>query len=1196
MPQLTELRLTVARELRGELGRPGVLTPDQARLFSQAVRLGWRGAGLNVWTPERRAQQISDARRLVEMASVFTELGDTANAEDLWRRAGDLFEWLARSHPAEPAAEEKLVPLTLLGAAAFHLAGLPAMASALLAQARPGIPAGTIFAAFLRADFAGVINAAADFWTANPNLTRPAAESSMSPDDPAFLGVELVRSLGLIAAALRTNQRERLAIALARLRTLARVATRARTEDLWLVMELTAQVADRFAAQSLWGGVTSLAKRMSPEGRERLASYVRAMFGSGRGLLWPSQREGVARLVQGGSFALCTPTGSGKTTVAELALLDALYAETAPAAPLAIYLVPSRALAAEVEARLGGSIGRVDSQLTITGLYGGTEWSLSDAWVTAAGPTVLVCTVEMAEALMRHLGPLLIPRLALIVVDEAHQVQFIDSPQYQENLRRADHRAARLEQFLMRLFACAPQSRALALSAVAGGVETAIACWMSRDEKAEAAGSCYRSTRQLIGALECRANNSVSIRLERLDGGDLQLAGRDDAAYIPVPFAAMPGVTGPFRSNMSRFARAHSLWAALQIAKAERTVLVSVTRDIETVAADFRELLEKVPKWIEAKINVLRADRPEVFAACVAACEDYCGSDSNELFLLRRGIAVHHGQLPVRVRRLMTDVIRAGATPVAVATSTLTEGVNLPFDVVIVPSILRNQFVGYKPDGTPHYDWSILSAAEFLNLAGRAGRPGTMGEGVTLVAVPFDPTSGPETKARRTQQAEILAHATRFQQLLASLRPSATDGLDPKSPIAELLRLLHALWRVLMPLGTDAQFLAWLEVANHPDTPPPPAGAAADAAEALDSVDLVLLAAIQEIETLRGAPLAPAELEEHLKRVWSCSFARFASAEQERLGGFFVKRGRVLPDSMYPDAARRRELYRLGLPPRQGATFLTTAARIEDQLRLLEAFPRWTPEERFTFIKGLADLVQETPGFRFRTAHIADWSEVLRWWLQAPDARQPGADEVQSWLRMATGDFEYRLGTAIGTVLSSIWNRVRGDALEVPNLEAWRAATGLPWSAIWIRELLAWGSLEPLVAYLMAMNCAATRREALALLPEYHAWLQARDGTLIEEDIYHPQRLREWAEEVRPRRVPEAEFPLEIAAVAVGEFPPRSPAYPVVALINDDRVTWLDPAGYVLAHSRQPDSAARIETHQRASFSPSSSQVSLVTW
>jgi hypothetical protein len=1195
MPQLTERRLSLARELRNEIGLSGVLTPDQARLFSQAIRLGWRGTGLSIWTLDRRAQQLRDARRLLEMAAVLTELGDRTNAEDLWRRAGDLFEWLARSRPDEPALEENLVPLTLLGAAAFQLAGLPAMASALLNQDHSRISAGAIFAAFLSANFSGVLDEIGEFWSANPDLTGPASETSISPDDPRFVGAELVRSLGLIAASLRMHQIDRLALSMARLRTLARVAKRSRVEDVWLVMELTAQVAERFISQSLWQGAMPLAQRMSSDGRDRLALYVRAMFSSGRGLLWPSQQEGVNRLVQGGSFALCTPTGSGKTTIAELALLDALYSENAPIAPLAIYLVPSRALAAEVEARLAGSIARVDSSLTITGLYGGTEWSLSDAWVTADGPTVLVSTVEMAEALTRHLGPLLIPRLAIIVVDEAHQVQFVDSPQYQENLRRAEHRSARLEQFLMRLFACAPSCRAVALSAVAGGVETAIACWMSRNEGAQASASSYRSTRQLIGALECRADNRVSLRLERLDGSELQLAGRDDAAYIPVPFVVMPKVSGKFKSDVSRFARAHSLWVSLQIASAERTVLISITRSIDSVASDFRELLEKVPSWQTAKLTVLRKQGNEAFVACVAACEDYCGRDSNELFLLRRGIAVHHGQLPVRVRRLMTDVIRSGATPVALATSTLTEGVNLPFDVVIVPSIRRSQAAGISPTGGAAFEWSILSAAEFLNLAGRAGRPGTSGEGMTLVALPTEPTAGVGTKSRRKQQADIRGHAARFQDLLNSLQPDVHARPDPKSPIAELLRLLHELWQRIVPFGTDAQFLEWLEVANQPEIPNVPTTPHEEASEALDSVDFILLSAIQESENLLGTQLSRADLETHLKRVWSCSFARFASSDQERLGEFFVRRGIVIPERIYPNPERRLELYRLGLPPRQGAAFLETAADIEIQLRKLNDFPHWTAEERFEFIKGLAEQVQSTPGFRFRTK-VANWGEVLRWWLQVPGAREPNANEVQSWLHTATGDFEYRLGTALGTVLSAIWNQAQGDSLEVPSLDQWQSETNLPWTAMWIRELLAWGSLEPVVAYLMATNRATTRAEALLRLPEYRAWLQARDGDVFEEQIYHPRNLRDWARSIEPEKDSEPEVGQQIEANSVGRFPVETNWYPVVSIFDSTGVSWIDPAGYVLARSRRESVTQPMARHQRAYFNPSLNSVSFTDW
>ena len=72
-------------------------------------------------------------------------------------------------------------------------------------------------------------------------------------------------------------------------------------------------------------------------------------------MLWPSQVSGLARLAVSRSFALCTPTGSGKTLVANLALVKELLL-AAPAdgkpSPLALYIVPSRALAGEVEAKL----------------------------------------------------------------------------------------------------------------------------------------------------------------------------------------------------------------------------------------------------------------------------------------------------------------------------------------------------------------------------------------------------------------------------------------------------------------------------------------------------------------------------------------------------------------------------------------------------------------------------------------------------------------------------------------------------------------------------------------------------------------------------------------------------------------------------------------------------------------------------
>src|SRR3546814_12592043 len=78
---------------------------------------------------------------------------------------------------------------------------------------------------------------------------------------------------------------------------------------------------------------------------------------------------------------------SGKTLIANLALVrELLLREADGLAPLAMYLVPSRALAGEVEAKLRSALG---SDMTITALYGGAVWGITHAWFTGAPPTAL---------------------------------------------------------------------------------------------------------------------------------------------------------------------------------------------------------------------------------------------------------------------------------------------------------------------------------------------------------------------------------------------------------------------------------------------------------------------------------------------------------------------------------------------------------------------------------------------------------------------------------------------------------------------------------------------------------------------------------------------------------------------------------------------------------------------------------------
>ena len=202
------------------------------------------------------------------------------------------------------------------------------------------------------------------------------------------------------------NDKIRQAVGLKKLSSMSRVGDRVLGNDVSLFISMLFEVAVNFSKASIYEPLDRLSF-CKPHKSEILNGFARRQYKNGRGILWASQLAGIERLIEKTSFALCTPTGSGKTLVANLALLKELllveHGEKLGA--LALYLVPSRALAGEVEGKLTQEMG---SEIIVTGLYGGNDWGVTDYWLRAEKPTVLVATVEKAEALMRYLGPLIL--------------------------------------------------------------------------------------------------------------------------------------------------------------------------------------------------------------------------------------------------------------------------------------------------------------------------------------------------------------------------------------------------------------------------------------------------------------------------------------------------------------------------------------------------------------------------------------------------------------------------------------------------------------------------------------------------------------------------------------------------------------------------------------------------------------------
>lgn len=82
---------------------------------------------------------------------------------------------------------------------------------------------------------------------------------------------------------------------------------------------------------------------------------------------------------------------------------------------------------------------------------------------------------------------------------------------------------------------------------------------------------------------------------------------------------------------------------------------------------------------------------------------------SNLIALMKRGIVIHHGSIPLKVRLLIEEFVNTGYAKICFSTSTLIQGINMPFDAVWI------DYFNFKGSE----DQKILS---LKNLIGRAGR------------------------------------------------------------------------------------------------------------------------------------------------------------------------------------------------------------------------------------------------------------------------------------------------------------------------------------------------------------------------------------------------------------------------------------------------------------------------------------------
>ena len=396
--------------------------------------------------------------------------------------------------------------------------------------------------------------------------------------------------------------------------------------------------------------------------------------------LYPPQAAAVeAGVTRGESLVASVPTASGKTLVAELAMLSSVAR-----GGTALYIVPLRALASEKAAEferweeLGFDVG------VSTGNYDADgEW--------LASRDIVVATSEKVDSLVRN-GAAWIDDLSCVVADEVHLVDDAG-------------RGPTLEVTLGKLRTLNPGLQVVALSATVDNADV-IAEWLD----AELVESEWRPIDLRTGV---HYGNAVTFDDGSQREVPVESGGRATAALVDDALAGDRAGHDDLDGDAT-----DGSGAPAADDQGSSLVFVNSRRNAEAAAKRLREVTE----------SHLTDDERGRLAELAAEIRDVSDAETSDTLAdcVADGAAFHHAGLAPEHRSLIEEAFRDRLVKCVSATPTLAAGVNTPSRRVIVRDWRRydGEFGGMKP----------LDVLEVHQMMGRAGRPGLdpYGEAVLL--------------------------------------------------------------------------------------------------------------------------------------------------------------------------------------------------------------------------------------------------------------------------------------------------------------------------------------------------------------------------------------------------------------------------------------------------------------------------------
>jgi len=426
-------------------------------------------------------------------------------------------------------------------------------------------------------------------------------------------------------------------------------------------------------------------------------------------LFYPPQAQILkeqALIRPGENILVSLPTSTGKSLIGEIALVASLQWKPIDRW-LAVYIAPYRALADQLHERMRQRLHNREVSIACVKRRGNYLTDMSS--IRQRLPTIMIATPESFDALLRQ-NPELYSCLSACVFDEFHLIE-----QHQRGLR--------YEGTLGRFLHGSSGNgwpKIVALSAVVTDVEDAKR-WL-RINRVGFFHSAWKPTGRRI------AVTSPSGRVEYFPL-DEQIPNE------PVNEPAWEGqISLPYRIDTAP-ARPVKEYEYARYRQAIGLLAQQVRSNVVSVALDQYERFHE-------PVLILASSRTDTQLIASLVKSNFDSRSSGDLAhglaleleqryphlftlreCLRHGVAYHNASLPDWVRREIEQLISSKRLGVVAATTTLAEGVDMPFRVVVMADWQSWLFGQKRP----------MPTLLFHNIAGRCGRAWEFSEGDTII-------------------------------------------------------------------------------------------------------------------------------------------------------------------------------------------------------------------------------------------------------------------------------------------------------------------------------------------------------------------------------------------------------------------------------------------------------------------------------